>query len=238
VISLFFLNSLLPVLSRHIKEKSERLSELIQYSLNFLYALGAPIVVGGFLMAYQLVYLIADKKYLTGYEGLEHGSDYVMKVLVFAICLSFVNSLFGYLLVASGRQTKLLWINATCLAFNMLTNLYIIPRWSYVGAAYTTVASEFLVLILTYSVARHYLGFRTRILPLLQVTASALGMGVIIYFLRDPMISVLQNKAILLIIPLAGVIYAGMLFATGVINKDILALLRKKEHTVTLEENT
>jgi O-antigen/teichoic acid export membrane protein len=52
-----------------------------------------------------------------------------------------------YVLIAAGRQRFLTIAFAVAFVFNVVANALMIPRFSYVGAAWVTVASEVVLLI-------------------------------------------------------------------------------------------
>ena len=54
----------------------------------------------------------------------------------------------------------------------------------------------------------------------------AVVMGGVVWWLRDPLYGVIENLNVLVLIGVGGVVYAGMLWATGVVGPDKLALIR------------
>jgi O-antigen/teichoic acid export membrane protein len=78
------------------------------------------------------------------------GSDYassapILRVLFYcvpAVYLAFVASVLANTL---HLEKRMVWVMAVCLLTNVATNLYAIPRWGGVGAAWTTLASETLL---------------------------------------------------------------------------------------------
>ena len=63
--------------------------------------------------------------------------------------ISYFNHLTGYTIVALGKQRPYFWVAGGALVFNVALNLLVIPRFSYFGAAWVTVLSEGLVLMIT-----------------------------------------------------------------------------------------
>jgi hypothetical protein len=59
-------------------------------------------------------------------------------------------------------------------------------------------------------------------------------MALSIYALRDYTYGFMQNKNIAILIPIGGVIYVAMLFLTGTISKEMLALIRKPKVAPTI----
>jgi O-antigen/teichoic acid export membrane protein len=59
-----------------------------------------------------------------------------------------MNSVTNYVLIALGVEKRLTNAFIAGVAFNVITNLFFLPRYSYVAAAITTILSEIILLIL------------------------------------------------------------------------------------------
>lgn len=231
VLPQFFLNATLPMMTAFIVAKNPKIQQLIQYSFDFLYVMAAPIVVGGVVMAYSIVNATNSEAYLSGNVPAGFfSSDYLLQIIIFTIGFSFLNSLFNFLLVALGKQRKLIYINCASLLFNIVFNIVGIPIWGIQACAVATVLTELLVLICSSIAVRQDLEYHISLSRFVRVTIAGLAMGAAIYFLKDPLISTLNNTAGLgLILIIAGIVYVGMLLLLRVVDKPMMALLRKKE---------
>lgn len=229
IIPLYFMNSVLPVLTKALKEKSERYKEIINYAFDFLASLSIPLVVGGVILAYPIIFVISTPEFLSRLGEGFYGSDIALQILIFALLFQFLNVLFAFILISVDRQSKLLYINGICVIFNLITNFIFIPYYGFLGAAVTSVLSELLIFILAYIAARHYLPFTINLKNLFKIIFSALVMGLLIQVLKNPTYAYVQNWNILLLIPFGMLVYGFLLFKTGVIDKRMLALLRKGE---------
>jgi len=229
IIPLYFMNSVLPVLTKAIKEKGEKYKKIISYSFDFLAALSVPIVVGAVILAYPLVFAIASPEFLSRLSEGFYGSDIALQILIFALFFQFLNVLFGFILIALDRQIKLLYINASGVFFNIVANLILIPHFGFRGAAFTSVLSEMFILIANYSYAKKYLDFKLNGINLIKIVFSALIMGGAIKLLYSTSYNVFQNWNLLILVPFGAVVYAVMLFVTGVVDKEMLALVVKRK---------
>ncbi len=229
VVPLFFLNALLPMLSKHIEEKGERLKQLISYSFEFLLMLGAPLVVGGVVLAYQIINATNSPAYLSRLGEGFVGSDMVLKVVIFTSLFSFLGLLFNFVLIAKNEQFKLIWINAACLLFNIVTNIIFIPHFGLLAAAGTTVVTEILVMLLTYLAVRKNLPKRSvSYFRSARILVSAGVMGLTVYLLKDVVVQTLGNDLGVLSLTLLGaVVYGGLLVLFRLVTKDMLRLLRR-----------
>ena len=227
IIPVYFMNSVLPVMTRYIEEQSEKIRSLMQYSFDFLIATGLPILVGGFILARPIIHFISDPQFLGG-NVFEFGSDTAVRILMFAMLFSFLNALFGFTLVVLSKQVKLMFINAGAVLFNLISNFLVIPLWGFRGAAMTSVFSEVIILIFTYWVAQKVLGFHLSLKTFIRTFLSAFVMGVIIWFGFDLMADMWFIWQLAVLIPLGGLVYVLLMFKTKAITPEMLALLRKK----------
>jgi O-antigen/teichoic acid export membrane protein len=69
-----------------------------------------------------------------------------VKVLVWAAVPAFLNFALNVLLLSAHKERAFLWTGATCTIFNIVVNLLLIPRFSYMAAAGVTIATECLLL--------------------------------------------------------------------------------------------
>lgn len=230
ILPLYFMNSVLPVLSTSIKEKSEKYKEIIKYSFDFLAALSIPMVVGGVLLAYPIIFVVSKKEFLSRISEGFYGSDIAFQILIFAVLFQFLNVLFAFILISINKQKLLLYINAACVLFNVVGNLIFIPHYGFRGAAVISVLSEFFILICTYFAAKKYLDFSLNFKNILKIIFSALVMGLVIYLLQPPTYKLMENWNIIPLIIIGMIVYAAMLFLTKTVDKKMLHLLRKGEN--------
>ncbi len=229
ILPLYFMNSVLPVLTKSLKEKATRYREIIRYAFDFLASLAIPIVVGGVILAYPLIFVVSTPEFMSRVDEGFYGSDIALQILLFALLFQFLNVLFAFILLAVKKQSKLLYINGACVIFNIIANIVVIPIYGFRGAAVTSVLSEFIILVLTYFVARRYLDFSINFGNLGKIVFSALAMGAAVYYLQDPTYSYIRNWNVFVLIPIGAMIYGALLYKTGVINKKMLALVKKGE---------
>ena len=227
IIPIYFMNSVLPVMTRFIEEQSKRIKELMQYSFDFLAATGIPILVGGFVLAVPIIMFISDKEFVGGHTYM-FGSDMAVRILMFAMLFSFINALFGFTLVVLNKQIKLMFVNAGCVVLNLVGNLLVIPYWGFRGAAMTSVVSELFILVLTAWIVKRALGFSLSPKTLFKIIISALVMGLVVwvgYMWMEGMWFVWQ---IAVLIPLGGVVYGFMILKTRAVTPEMWRLLRKE----------
>ncbi len=228
IIPIYFMNSVLPTLTRQIKASKERAVATIQHAFDFLIAMAMPIVVGAQVLAYPLIFIISSPEFLSRMSEGFYGSDLALRILVFAMFFAFLSTIFTFTLIAIGYQGKLLYISATGALFNIIANLLVIPTWGFRGAAFTSVLSEIIIVILAAIMLKKYFDYRLKLGGAFKIVLSALVMGVVVYVLRDPLYARIENFNFVVLVPLGALVYAVMLWLTGVVSKERLALLRSK----------
>ena len=227
ILPLYFMNSVLPVLTKSIKENSQKYKDIIKYAFDFLAALSIPMVVGGVILAFPVIFIVSTPEYLSRLGEGFYGSDIAFQILIFALLFQFLNVLFAFILISVNKQYKLLYINGACVVFNIVTNLIVIPEYGFRGAAFTSVLSEMFILVATYYVAKKELNFSINITNLIKIIFSAAVMGFAVYFLQPITYSYFQNWNVFPLIAIGAGIYTTMLFLTKAISKETLALVRK-----------
>jgi O-antigen/teichoic acid export membrane protein len=98
-----------------------------------------PLAVGTTLLAEPIIRTFVGDTYVPY-------SVVALQILAWTLPFSFVNGLLQYVLIAANQQRFITASFILAAIFNVTANLMAIPRWSFVGAAITTVASEVILL--------------------------------------------------------------------------------------------
>ena len=114
--------------------------KLLNKSLNVYILFLAPVAFGLFCVAPNVVKIFLGSGYLE--------STGVLRILSFALVFSLLGSFIANTILIVHSEEKRILL-ATCIGatFNILANLYFIDKYSYIGAAITTLCSEFIVFI-------------------------------------------------------------------------------------------
>lgn len=139
----YLMNVLLPVFSQYASVK-KKLRRIYQQAFDLLFLMGLVVGLLNWFLAPLMVRLITQNRLLEFGDAIG-----VLRRLSLALLLAYLNHLTGYTIVALGRQRPYFFVALVSLVFNFLTNLWIIPRFSYFGAATVTVLTEALVLVIT-----------------------------------------------------------------------------------------
>ena len=110
------------------------------------YRTTAWLGVGGGVIALFL-YVFSEKVVLLLYGHSFFDSVVCLRILSMVIFFLFVNACLAYVMIASNNDRPVALILVISTILNVTFNLYLIPRYSYVGAAVSTMLSEILMLL-------------------------------------------------------------------------------------------
>jgi len=126
----FLMTSVFPVLSR----KNNRYQKVYKQALLILLLM----LVVGVPLIYYLAPIAID---ILG--GSDFGASIrVLRILILALVISYINHLNGFGLISRGKQRQMLKISVMALVVNMALNWWTIPLLGIDGAGWTTVATE------------------------------------------------------------------------------------------------
>jgi len=166
-----------PIFSRQYNESLEKMSASINFTTKILAILGVAISVGTFLLADKIIYLFFGPKY--------GNSVIILQIMSLAISFAFVRDPFGFGIASVGKEKFLMWMNAFFLVLNIILNAILIPLYSHVGAAITTVICIFLSLFLGFYVLKQEVKgiflFRDFLKPIIAGSV----MGCVVFMLRE-----------------------------------------------------
>lgn len=166
-----FCGLLLPIMANiYSLNKMPRFNRLTQKGFDALAITGIPAAIILFALAKPIILLIAGNQFSS--------SILVLQILAPSVALIFLNWIFWIALVGGDRQNILILPYFLISIFNIALNLLLIPRYSYLGAASATVATQFLALVIPWWLTKKY--FKIKIS--LQVPAKALLAGIFMFF--------------------------------------------------------
>jgi O-antigen/teichoic acid export membrane protein len=170
-----FMGLLLPLFTKYYLQDKNRFQHIFQQAFNILVTVAIPLGVAGILLSGKILDLIAGKDFILATDTLQ--------ILFVGIGFIFLGNLMGHILISAQLQSKSMYIAIIGAVFNVGLNLYLIPRYSYLGAATATAITEGLVLLsYIYLVRKHIKYFpKLQFIHLITILATTL-MGVSLYF--------------------------------------------------------
>lgn len=145
VVPTIIVSATFPKLSRESQVRGEVVAALFTKGLKYLVFLALPLIAGVSILAAPLITLICGP----GYEE----AVPALRILVLTSALSFLNVYLAGLFWATNHQKSMFVFQAVALAANIALNLALIPNHGHIGAAWASVATEGLILALSFYVA-------------------------------------------------------------------------------------
>lgn len=205
----------------------EKARLIVRYSFDFLTALSVPLLVGAYVLAYPIIFIVSSPEFLSRLNEGFYGSDIALKYLMFAMVFQFLGTLFAFILLSVDKQSKILYINLGCVIFKIAADLATIPTFGFRGAAVTSIAAEFLVMAIGAITAYRYFKYKFNFATTFKIIVSALLMGAAVKLLWPPIYGIFQNFGVFVLAFIGAIIYGALLLATKAINKDMLRMLKK-----------
>ena len=170
VLAWFFLNSILPMLSTYFKENNTNaINELLKNSFKFLLTFSIYIVVLWVLFRDNIILLLATPDYLSTNLS-NYTSSEAFLIVLFVLLFYFVSALFNYVFIASKNEKTLLNINIFITLFNIIWNIILIPKYSFVWAWIVTLISQILLFSLWYFYSYRITNFKLNVMFILKVS--------------------------------------------------------------------
>ena len=168
-VSAFFVQAMTPFLSNFVVKKPAEARKLITAGTEIMIAAGGAISLAIAIFAPQIINLLAGSDYLL--------AVYPLWYLAATIVVLYINSLLGQVLVLLDQRKVLLIMAVLILAFNIGANYYLIPRFTYLGAAAATLISELMLLATNIVLLRrrHLLDWRVEKLTYILIGLVMLG---------------------------------------------------------------
>ena len=221
-----FAAAMYPAMSDYAAHQSTKLAELYATVQKYLLLIVLPLTTGIFLLAGQIIVLMYGTSYRSAIPALQ--------VIIFSLIFAFLYWPSGSLLNASDRQKQNTVVMGVTMCANIIANIVLIPRFGPVGAAISALIGNFLLWFGAMMAARSVVNTAHTDLALTTVKIGvACGvMGGMLYVLRG-------RVPVLLLVPLAMLVYGGGIVGTKAIAKnelqEIFGLLKKK-NTLTVTE--
>lgn len=206
-----FTTVLYPVFSRFYQSSKDSLIKYYEQSFRLLLIMALPIAAGGMIVANGIIVLFYGQAYSPATPSLQ--------IMIWALAIQYVSSVTSILMLAVNRQKSVTWVSFAAMVLNIILNMMLIPRYSYVGASIATLISfAFILVLLFYIISRniHRLSLG-RIIP--RPLLAALLMGVFAYVLRD--------ANVFLVIALSAAFYLVMLYVLREIRRSDIDLIRQ-----------
>lgn len=194
-----------PVMSKYFKNDKRLLVITYEKSIKYLMLVMIPLSVATMFYSLDIIQLIYGNQY--------DAASSALSILIWTVCLLFVNGAGNSLLTASHKEVTITKIYSMAAVFNIALNFILIPYLSFIGAAITTVLSDILIFIIQKYVI-HKIGQKPAkrlYYDIGKIIAGSLILAVALYFLK---------LNIWVAIPVGIIIYLGSVYLLGLFHDD------------------
>jgi len=201
--------ALMPLMAREFETQAERVRKYINAAAKSQIVMGMPLTV--------LCMMLAERLMLFLYGPDFRSSGVVFGLMASMTMLRFLDNTLATVLTAVGLQSGRSWAVAWAAVFNVVVNLWVIPRYSFVGATLTTILTEMcffgaLYVLLSRRVSRP-IAWQLALKP----GIAGAGMALSVWLLR--------GLGLLPLVVLSALVYLGLLLALGVLSREEWRLL-------------
>ncbi|MBQ6098534.1 MAG: flippase [Methanobrevibacter sp.] len=200
-----------PVMSKLFKNEKDILHLSFVKSMKYLLLATVPIAIFTFFYGNDIIAIY-------GAEYIEAGG--VLKVLIWTVCFLFVNGACSLILNASHKEYSVTKIYSVAALFNVILNLFLIPKYSVYGASVATVLSEILILVLEmYMIKKiNQLPNKHFVFDVLRISVASGVLGIVLYVLHINM---------WIAMPVSLVVYFAVIFILRTVDQDDKLIIKQ-----------
>ncbi len=203
---------MMPMFSYYIFKDRKKFQRLVNENFKLFVILIIPLIIIVMFFAENIIGIVAGPQFVA--------SATVLRIVIFSLAFIFFGMLFGNILLVAKLQKQQLLALTFVAIFNVSANLILIPKYSYLATSGVSVATEFLVVLLSAGIVYKHLHFLPRMKNFGLVLLSGLTMAV--YFLT------LHSLPFFFLLLTGPLIYFTVLIFSKVITKKEIMMLVKK----------
>lgn len=207
-------SAIFPAMSKFYITSGDSLRLSFEKSVKYLTMLGIPIGVGTTFLAQRFILLIFGTAYMP--------SVIALQILIWSVVIAYVGVSVGTLLQTTNNQMIFAKIVGVSAFINVVSNLIFIPKYSYIAASMiavlTLLISQILQCIASSKIGLNLIN-RKFLLSFGKIVFASIVMGIFINYSR--------NMTLILLIPLAALIYFVTIFILKFFDKEDMLIIRQ-----------
>ncbi|OGL43407.1 MAG: hypothetical protein A2042_07455 [Candidatus Schekmanbacteria bacterium GWA2_38_11] len=188
--------SIFPIMSEQFKNDKDSLKATFQKTFDIMVIISVFFILVIMLSAENIIYLLGGEKF--------RESTPALQILIFGAAFIFIANIYGYLLISAGKQKLNLLIDLIGTILNISLNLYLIPKFSFIGASIATLITQAIVLITGILFVLKFLHIKTNFQIINKIIAISILICLEIFALRrlncNPVIIIILNSLTYLIL--------------------------------------
>lgn len=209
-----YVGLLVPALALAAISDRNGFHKIMQQAFDVLVFVAIPLFFGGAALSYKIIALFGP-----GYSD----AAPTLVILLGAVVAIFFGTLYSNALIAAHKQSVLAKVYFWGMVLNIAANLYAIPRWSYFGAATTTLLTEAGVTIAMIAALKKEGLLSAKLSRLPAIFAAGLIMYIVL--------NLAGRSSLLVLLPAGVAVYGVCAFAFKAISRSELVSALKPEQT-------
>jgi O-antigen/teichoic acid export membrane protein len=164
----FLMGALIPSIAT---ASAHELKNIIQKAFHVMGVFAFLVLVGGVVVRKDAVILVSNVHFAE--------ASMPFAILALATVFSYFFTIFSFASTALNKHHKMIYISVTTLFLNIGINLLVIPKFGLIGAAWATVLSEFVAVVLGYRLFHIQTGIKIDFKVLLRPFLASLATYII-----------------------------------------------------------
>ncbi len=177
IIPSMFILAIFPVMAGFHKTSVENLKAVFRRSVQYMYLLALPIATGTTILSYRIIPLFWGPGFSQAVP--------VLQILIWAGALAFLSGVAGWSLYAMDKQKIPMYICMAGVVINIVLNLILIPKFSYIGASIAILVAEFVVTFLALFFVFRNLKVNPFPSQIFKIIIASLAMGTVTWLMKD-----------------------------------------------------
>jgi O-antigen/teichoic acid export membrane protein len=174
-IAAILMTSIFPLLSEYARTSPDAFKKTYELAFKYLMLFIIPIAVMVTLYSRQIILLCYGRNFLASASPLS--------ILIWSTVFIYIGIVHSNLLVAVNLQHLDVIFTSSFLVINVLLNLFLIPRYSFVGAAIAMAVSYAAIIVpISYALRRTRRFARAIISSMIKPSLAAFSAGYLVYF--------------------------------------------------------
>ncbi len=212
-----FLMAIFPVMSRFFAQKND-VHLLLEKSVKFVVFMILPVAFGTTLLAPQILAFFYKPEFLSSAPSDFLSPQSVLMVLVWYSVLSFVLGIFQVQFNSMHKEKLVSKILALTVGIQIVLSLFLIPQYSFVGAAVATLISQAVFFVIAYYFIKKQFGGINFVPAVSKPLIAAIAMAAAI---------VILPVRTIFIVPIAAAVYFAVFLGIGGFAEDDIRIIKK-----------
>lgn len=135
----FFMNSMFPILSKSREEDMNKYRKYLANSIWTLFFISIIMIIPALLFSKPIILSIWGEDIAAAYMP--------FNILVLGIVAFFITVPLSWAALLEGKQIMMMKLYGLAFLFNLFANILVVPIFDYNGAAFITILTEFIILV-------------------------------------------------------------------------------------------